>query len=196
MARFIICLFILLGPALLGGLLSCETCNPAPYHYGVEDYKIYPRRISKLMTQSYPADTLAVSDTVNYQDLELILMGKEVLVATHNQSVVGSAVWACDPAYIPVDSVKHLTIISTQAYSPSFGIDQDLAAMMTIEQDSYDRKRIREFLAMPFPPAQPYFSLRFTQAPNRLGAYQFKIIIDLGNGKISSFLTRPILIKP
>ena len=196
MARFIICLLVLLGPALLSGLLSCETCNPAPYHYGVEDYKIYPRRISKPITQAYPADTLAIRDTVSYQDLELVLVGKEVRVAAHNQPTVNSAVWACEPAYIPADSVKRLTITSTQAYSSNFGIGQDLAAIMTIEQDAYDRKLIGAFLLLPFPQAQLFFSLRFTKAPDRLGSHQFRITIDLGKGKTSSFLTRPILIKP
>ncbi len=196
MARCAISLLLLVGPVLLSGLFSCETCHPAPYRYGIETYRTYPRSITKQTNQPYLTDTLASRDTVSYQDLELILVGKQVILATHNQPTLNSAVWACDPAYVPVDSIKQLTITSTQAYATSFSIGSDLSAIMTIEQDSYDRKPIAAFLAMPFAQAQPFFALRFTKAPDRLAAHQFRITVDLGRGHTSSFLTRPILIKP
>jgi hypothetical protein len=44
--------------------------------------------------------------------------------------------------------------------------------------------------------AQPFFSLGFAQAPDQTAQHQFKITIDFGKGHVTSFMARPVIIKP
>jgi hypothetical protein len=196
MSRIIGVVFLLLGPVLLNGLTGCDTCNPAPYRFGILDYKAFPRKITDQSYKPYLIDTLSLSDSVTYRQLELILIGQETTVALDNQHTGGSTLWACEPAVIAVDSIKHLAITSDQPYGTGLGAGSNLASILTIGEGSYDQRALTEFLTMPLVRAQSFYSLRFRQAPEKAGRYQFQVKVDWGQGKRASFLTRPIFIKP
>ena len=196
MGRLTIFLLLLLGPALLGGLFSCNECSPVPYRYGVEDYRAYPRKINIQNYQHSLTDTLITDDTVGYQEFELVLIGREIPLAMHNYSLGGSTAWACSPAYIALDSIKRLTITSSQPYNTHLRIGRDLGSIVTIGEGSYNQKLLSDYLAVPFAQAQAFFSLRFTQAPDRTTRHQFRITVDSGRGRTNSFSIKPIFIKP
>lgn len=197
MNRLIGLFLIAFGPVLINGLLGCDTCNPEPYRFGIQDYKAYPRRISRQLYKPYLADTLTANDTVSYKDLELIFIGKEVRIASLYATRSGSSVWACDPAVIGVDMIKRLTITSDHPYRTGLGVESNLATILTIGEEAYGRIPLSDFLTPPYQAvAQPFFSLGFAQAPDQIAQHQFKITVDLGKGQATSFLTRPIVIKP
>ncbi len=195
MSRIIVVVLLLVGPVLLNGLTGCNTCNPPPYRFGILDYKTFPRKISDKSYKPYLVDTLSLSDSVTYRQLELILIGQVKTVPINDQHTGGSNLWACEPAVVAVDSIKHLTITSNQPYKTGLGANGDVTSILTIGEGSYDQKPLTEFLAMPLIRARPFYSLRFTQGPEKAGRYQFQVKVNWGQGKTISFLTRPIFIK-
>ncbi len=194
--RLVGLLLVFFGPVLLNGLLGCDTCNPEPYRFSIQGYKAYPRKINRQAYKPYLMDTLATNDTISYRDIELVLTGEQVRVASLYASNSGSSAWACDPAVIGVDTIKHLTVTSDHAYRTDLGAGSNLSRVLTIGEGANGQRPMAEFLSYPWVTAQPFFSLWFSQAPNQMAQHQFKITIDYGKGRVTSFVTRPVIIKP
>lgn len=197
MGRLIGILLALLGPVLLSTLPGCDTCNPEPYRFGIQNYKAYTRRISQQAYKPYLADTLAANDTTSYKDIELILIGEQIRVASMYSDKGGSSVWACDPAVIGVDMIKQMTIVSDHSYRTGLDAGSNLATILTIGEGPYRRMSLSDFLTPSYKAvAQPFFSLGFTQAPDQIARHQFKITVDLEKGQSITFQTKPIVIEP
>ncbi len=197
MSRLIGILLALLGPVLLSALLGCDTCNPEPFRFGIQDYKAYARRINQQAYRPYLTDTLAASDTTSYKDIELIFVGEQVRVASMYFGKGGPNVWACDPVVVAIDTIKQLTVVSDHSYRTGLDAGSNLATILTIGEGPYGRIPLSDFLAPSYKAvAQPFFSLMFTQAPDQIAQHQFKITVDLEKGRSISFLTKPVVIKP
>lgn len=197
MSRLIGIFLVLLGPVLLSALLGCDTCNPEPFRFGIQDYKAYTRLVSPQAYKPYLADTLAANDTTSYKDVELILIGEQIRVASMYSNKGGSSVWACDPVVTGVDMIKKLTVVSDHPYRAGLDAGSNLATILTIGEGPYGRMSLSDFLIPSHKAvAQPFFSLWFTQAPDQIAQHQFKITVDLEKGQSISFLTKPVVIKP
>lgn len=198
MSRFVLLFILLVGPALLNGLSGCTNCERGlkATRFGIQEYRSYPRKINRETPNlPYLIDTLVTNDTLNYSELELILIGKETRLASQYRSFDGSAAWACDPAVYALDSIRRITITSDQPFSGNLEAGTDLTTVITIG-GGLSQVPLATFLAERYKPAQSFYSLRFSRAPERIAAHRFTVTVDLGRGKLAAFTTRPVFIKP
>jgi hypothetical protein len=195
MNRFLLLISLLFGPALVGGLVGCEEKCGGPYKFQIQDYQVSLRRIDPQKPNTYLPNPLSGGEIVSYKEIELLLNAEEQRVAVRRAGV-GANVWACEPAIIPLDRIKQLTVNSNQAYNASLPAGNDLKTVLSTGLAGINQKPLIEALTGSSQEGQSIGSLRFTQAPDRSAQHEFTIRIELSRGPVFTLRTKPITITP
>lgn len=197
MNRLIILIILFIGPALIGGLSSCEEgCNPAPDKFHIGDYMLYTQTIDNRQFNKPLTDTLSSGNKVSVQKLALNIWGTSVRVAGLGSGSSYSA-WACDPAYMPLDTIRRFSVISNQDFNVDLTAGKDLSPVLTFAEGLTDFSTpFATVLKNPYVLAGRYYRLQFTQLPSRTNEHQFTISIGLSDGRNFVFKTPTLLITP
>jgi hypothetical protein len=193
MNQFILLICLLLGPALMSGLVGCEKKCGGSYKFQIRDYQVAFRRVDPQKPNTYLHDPLSGGETVIYKEIEFLLIAEHQRVAIR-QVTTGANLWACDPAIIPLDRIKELTVSSNQAYNASLPAGSDLKTVLST--GGSDQRPLTGALTNSSQVDQSIGSLRFTQAPDRSAQHEFTIRIELSRGPVFTLRTKPITVTP
>lgn len=185
----------MLGPVLLNGMMGCETCGDGPHYFTILDYKVFPRKIDETYVAGPRIDSLALNDSIQYNQLEFMLVGEDAMVGSSSHSKGGAYLMACSQVPISVDTIRRFTVTCNQLYKSGLGKGNDVTDLFTIGYYQDNQKSIANHLGDQYFGAYNLYTLRLTQAPEKSGSYQFQFNIDWGKGKSVSLLTRPIMIN-
>ena len=197
MNQLVILIILFIGPSLIGGLSSCEEgCNPAPDKFHIGDYRLYTQAIDNRQFNKLLTDTLSSGDKVSVQKLAMNIWGTSIRVAGLGSSSSYSA-WACEPAYMPLDTIKRFSVISNQDFNADLTAGKDLSPVLTFAEGLTDFSvPFTTVSKNPYILAGTYYRLQFTQLPSRINEHQFTISIGLSDGRIFVFKTPILLITP
>lgn len=194
MNKLFIAIILLLGPVALNSLTSCETCTPAPYQSAIANYRLYAQRLTNTTAASFLTDTLSSTDSVNYKQVALLIMGEERRLIFSTQRVGGYSAMACSETFIAADSIRSMSVKSNQPYtSPS--PNQDISALLTIGPSTYSQEPLVDFIANRPQPAQLLYSLQLQQPPKRAGWYSFSVNMQLKSGQLYNLTTKSFFVK-
>ncbi|RYF71101.1 MAG: DUF5034 domain-containing protein [Cytophagaceae bacterium] len=190
MKRTILLLLIFIGPVLITGLVGCELCNTGPTRFTIGGYKLSLQNAG--VNPSSPAEigNVTAGDTVLSRNLQIRLLGDEVYAASLTGG--GSSVFACDPAIIPLDVIKSLSIVSDQPFSADLPAGTNLTSVLTVE---YGVRAAVDYFNQPNVPAQNYV-FTILKAPETMAKYRFTVQVELRNGKTFTDTTMAVAIKP
>ncbi|MBO0951357.1 DUF5034 domain-containing protein [Fibrella forsythiae] len=190
MKRTILLLLIFIGPVLITGLVGCEVCNTGPTRFTVGGYYLSLQKAG--VNPSFPTQigNVAPGDTVLARNLQIRLFGEEVFAALLSGG--GSNLFACDPAIIPFDVIKRLSIVSDQPFSTDLPAGTNLTSVLTVE---YGVRAAVDYFSQPNVPAQNYV-FTILKAPATLAKHRFTVQVDLRNGKTFADTTMAVVIKP
>lgn len=195
MTRFFLLISLLFAPAIMSGLIGCEEKCGGPHKFQIRDYQVSLRRIDPQKPNTYLSDTLSVGETITYKGIEFLLIAEEQRVSIR-QVTTGATLLACDPAIIPLDRIKELTVISNQAYNALLPAGSDLKTVLSTGHAGNNQRLLTEALADLSQGGQSIGSLRFTQAPDRSAQHEFTIRIELSRGPVFTLRTKPITVTP
>ena len=195
MNRLVLLTGLFLGPALMSGLFSCGNSCGGPYKYQIQDYRVLLSKVKPQNASWYPLDSLTTGQTITYREVELHLVAEEQQVAAH-RVIIGSDVWACDPAIIPLDRIKNKTVRRPQSYRAALPAGSDLKPILSAGLGGGSQQPLAEVLASSSQRAESIVSLRFAQAPDQSAQHEFTIEIELIRGPIFVRKTKPVTITP
>lgn len=194
MKRITTLLILFIGPAFVGGLVSCDDCNPEPSRFHVDAYTPMWRKTGA--ENSNPGDIRQVvaGDTVGFRQLQLLLAG--TIRMAYQPSGGGSSAFACDPAVIPLDLIKSLSVISDQPYRSNLPAGSDLTTVLTTEYGSSTTQSASAYFNQTPQPAQSDFLLTFLKAPDKVLSHRFTVVVGLTNGTQFTATSLAVVIKP
>lgn len=194
MNKLLIAIVLLLGPVVLNSLTSCETCMPTPYQSAIANYRLYAQKLTDATAASFLADTLSSKDSVTYKQVALLIMGEERRLALSAQQSGELSAVACSETFIAVDSIRSLSVTSSQPYA-TLSANQDISASFTIGPSAYSQEPLSDFTANHPQPAQLLYLLQLQQPPKQAGWYSFSVYIQLKSGQLYNLMTKPVFIK-
>lgn len=192
MNRFALFLLIFIGPVLLNGLVGCTDCgsDSGPIRYRIGGYNLSLQKAG--IDPSLPSAIANVSpgDTVAARYLHIRLIGEEV----HSSYLTGdgNSAFACDPAVIPLDVIKSLSIVSDQSFNADLPAGANLTSVLSVESGS---RAAVEYFSQPNIPAQSYV-FTFIKSPEKTARHRLTTQVELRNGKIFADTAMAVTIKP
>lgn len=190
MKRLVTLLLVFIGPVLVNGLVGCDDCHPAPSRFTIGGYKLSLQKAG--VNPSYPTEVGSVSpgDTVVSRQLQIRLLGQEIYSASRSGG--GTSAFACEPAIIPLDLIKSLSIVSDQSFNADLPAGANLTSVLSAE---FGLSPATDYFNQPNVPAQSYV-FTFIKSPEKTARHRFTVKVELRNGKTFTDTTIPVTVKP